>query len=90
MPLAWTDAHHEIPWYYGGETNIDELISLCRHHHVLAHEGKWTIHLDHTTGELHVTRPDGTPYELGPSQPYRPTPRPSEPPQSPPGIAEAA
>ena len=47
---------------------------LCRYHHVLAHEGRWTIRLDHTTGEVHVTRPDGTPYELGPSQPYRPIP----------------
>jgi hypothetical protein len=75
VPAAWTDAHHAVlPWYYGGQTNIDELLSLCRYHHVLAHEGRWTIRLDHTTGEVHVTRPDGTPYELGPSQPFRPMP----------------
>jgi Domain of unknown function (DUF222) len=73
VPAPWTDAHHETPWYCGGETNVDELISMCRHHHVLTHEGRWTIRLDHTTGEIHVTRPDGRPYELGPSQPYRPT-----------------
>jgi hypothetical protein len=91
VPAAWTDAHHaELPWYYGGQTNIDELLSLCRHHHVLAHEGKWAIRLDHTTGEVHVTRPDGTPYELGPSQPHRPSPPPHVPRQSPPGLADAA
>jgi hypothetical protein len=73
VPLAWTDAHHaKLPWYLGGQTNIDELVLLCRYHHVLTHEGHWTLRLDHTTGEVHVTRPDGTPHELGPSQPYRP------------------
>jgi hypothetical protein len=48
---------------------------------VLTHEGRWTIRLDHTTGEVHVTRPNGQPYELGPNQPYRPTPtnRPHQP-----------
>jgi hypothetical protein len=73
VPAAWTDAHHAVlPWYLGGETNIDELILLCRHHHVLTHEGRWGVRLDQTTGEVYVTRPDGTPYELGPSQPHRP------------------
>jgi hypothetical protein len=73
-PAQWTDAHHaELPWYYGGQTNIDEIISLCRWHHGRVHEGRWTLTLDHTTGEVTITRPDGTPYELGPSQPHRPT-----------------
>lgn len=68
----WTDAHHLIEWYYGGETNVDNLLLLCRFHHTRVHEGQWTIRLDPTTGEVAVTRPDGTPYELGPSQPWRP------------------
>jgi hypothetical protein len=72
-PVAWTDAHHcELPWYLGGETNVDELVSMCRHHHVLVHEGQWKLTLDHTTGEVHVTRPDGRPYDIGASQPNRP------------------
>jgi hypothetical protein len=72
-PAPWTDAHHcELPWYMGGETNVDELISVCRYHHVLVHEGQWKLMLNHSTGEVHVTRPDGTPYDIGPSQPHRP------------------
>lgn len=74
-PAAWCDAHHEIPWGQGGATAIEHLISLCRYHHVLAHEGEWRITLDHATGEVWVRRPDGRPYELGPSQPWTGTSR---------------
>jgi hypothetical protein len=73
-PTPWTDAHHLIAWYYGGETNVDQLLLLCRHHHMLVHEGRWSIRLDRGTGEVWVTRPDGSPYELGPSLPWRPPP----------------
>jgi hypothetical protein len=69
-PADWTDAHHEIPWYAGGTTTIDRLVSLCRYHHGLVHEGRWRLRHDHTTGEVHITRPDGTPYEFGPSLPW--------------------
>jgi hypothetical protein len=80
-PVAWTDAHHRIAWYDGGETNIDNLLSLCRWHHVLVHEGLWTLAWDHTTGAVYAFRPDGTPYELGPSLPHiSPTRRRGDPP----------
>jgi hypothetical protein len=69
-PSAWTDAHHLTAWYLGGETKVEELISLCRYHHVRVHEGAWRIELDRTTGEVNVYRPDGRPYELGPSRPW--------------------
>jgi hypothetical protein len=69
-PVSWTDAHHVVPWYLGGRTDIDQLISLCRWHHTRVHEGRWQIRLDPATGAVHVTRPDGRPYELGPSLPY--------------------
>ena len=70
VPAAWTDAHHQVPWYLGGTTDIDQLLSLCRYHHAIVHEGRWTITLDRNTGEVAVTRPDGTPYELRPSLPW--------------------
>jgi hypothetical protein len=80
-PVAWTDAHHRQAWYDGGETNIDNLLSLCRWHHVLVHEGRWTLAWDHTTGAVYAFRPDGTPYELGPSLPHvSPTRRRGDPP----------
>jgi hypothetical protein len=57
-------------WAEGGLTNVDRLLSLCRYHHVKVHEGHWQVDFDSTTGEVWVTRPDGRPYELGPSQPF--------------------
>ena len=71
-PHQWTDAHHLIPWYQHGVTRVEDLALLCRYHHCRVHEGRWKLRLDRTTGEIHITRPDGTPYELGPSQPFRP------------------
>ncbi|HLT11238.1 MAG TPA: HNH endonuclease signature motif containing protein, partial [Micromonosporaceae bacterium] len=61
---------HLLPWWHGGPTDIDNLLLLCRYHHAKVHEGHWRIHLDSTTGELHVYRPDGRPYELAPSKPW--------------------
>jgi hypothetical protein len=75
VPAAWTDAHHIVPWYRGGTTAVDRLTSLCRYHHVLVHEGRWRLRLDKTTGTVHVTRPDGRPYELGGSPPWTGTNR---------------
>src|SRR6185369_17201836 len=45
-------------------------ISLCRYHHGLVHEGQWKLTHDHDNGAVHVTRPDGRPYEIVPSRPY--------------------
>jgi len=70
IPVEWTDAHHEIPWWQGGTTDIHHLISLCRYHHELVHEGQWRLAFDHTTGDVSIIRPDGSPYELGPSRPW--------------------
>ncbi len=35
----FVDAHHIHHWADGGETHIDNLVLLCRHHHRLVHEG---------------------------------------------------
>jgi hypothetical protein len=40
----WCDAHHVDGWVESlGETNIDNLILLCRRHHTLVHNGRWAI-----------------------------------------------
>jgi hypothetical protein len=40
----WCDAHHIEGWVATlGETNIDNLILLCRRHHTLVHNSRWTI-----------------------------------------------
>ena len=42
-PPAWTDAHHVIHWIDGGPTSLDNLLLLCRKHHVAHHKGHFTI-----------------------------------------------
>ena len=66
----WCDAHHLHHWADGGETKLDNLVLLCRHHHRLIHEGGWTI--SGTPGNLTFHRPDGT--KLGEDPPPRPWP----------------
>ncbi len=39
-PAHFCDAHHIVHWLRGGETCLDNLILLCRHHHSLLHEGR--------------------------------------------------
>ena len=69
-PAQWTDAHHLKEWRHHHTTRVEDLLSLCRFHHVRVHEGRWRIHLDPATGQVHITRPDGTPYQIGPSHPW--------------------
>ena len=60
MPPGWCDAHHIIFWgLEQGPTDIDKLILLCRRHHRLVHEGRWTIERD-DLGQVIIHRPDGT------------------------------
>jgi len=39
----WVDAHHIVHWALGGETCLENLILLCRHHHRLIHEGGFSV-----------------------------------------------
>ncbi|MGB3412724.1 MAG: HNH endonuclease signature motif containing protein, partial [Microthrixaceae bacterium] len=73
MPHAWTEAHHVTWWRNGGTTDIDQLISLCRRHHGVAHMTGWNVTLDkhgwthwstpngrHLHGQRHHTQPAST------------------------------
>ncbi|XOV88800.1 MAG: DUF222 domain-containing protein [Pseudomonadota bacterium] len=46
----WTDAHHIRHWADGGETSLDNLITLCRFHHTGLHRGDYII--DKQDGEV--------------------------------------
>lgn len=39
----WADIHHAKPWSEGGATDLADLISFCRFHHRLFHEGRWSL-----------------------------------------------
>lgn len=44
------DAHHIRHWRDGGETSVRNLVSLCRHHHRLVHEGGFRVHRNRDGG----------------------------------------
>jgi predicted restriction endonuclease len=39
MNTRFVDGHHIQHWADGGETSLGNLVTLCRHHHHLVHEG---------------------------------------------------
>jgi hypothetical protein len=41
----YLDAHHIQHWSDGGETSLDNLVHLCRHHHRQLHQGLFNIHV---------------------------------------------
>lgn len=58
-PAAWTDAHHIAQWGRdNGPTDLDNLISVCRRHHRVAHRNGWTVRLD-PDGWTRWTTPTG-------------------------------
>ncbi len=60
------DLHHIRYWSHGGRTDLDNLISLCRYHHMLVHERGYLIAAARD-GIFAFWRPDGT--ALPPSPP---------------------
>jgi hypothetical protein len=70
----FVDAHHIEHWAEGGETKLGNLMLVCRHHHVLLHEGGcYVVKQD---DELSFFHRDGTPIPpvddwLYPARPYR-------------------
>ncbi|MEO7125958.1 MAG: DUF222 domain-containing protein [Nakamurella sp.] len=39
----YLNAHHAQPWSLFGPTNLDNLVLLCRFHHMLVHEGGFSV-----------------------------------------------
>lgn len=39
----WVDGHHIQHWCDGGETSLDNLVLLCRYHHRLLHQDRFSI-----------------------------------------------
>jgi len=41
----YVDAHHIQHWAEGGETSLDNLVTLCRHHHRQLHRGCFDVRM---------------------------------------------
>jgi HNH endonuclease len=65
-----TDLHHIQHWANGGRTSLDNLINLCKHHHMLIHDRGYLIAAQ-PGGTFTFYQPDGT---LLPSSPALPDP----------------
>jgi hypothetical protein len=44
----YVDAHHIQHWADGGETSLDNLVTLCRYHHRQLHAGSFSIRIEKT------------------------------------------
>ncbi|MFD6856611.1 DUF222 domain-containing protein [Rhodococcus sp. NPDC060090] len=44
-PPAWAAAHHIHHWVDGGDTDLDNLVMLCGHHHRLMHHTEWEVEM---------------------------------------------
>ena len=51
-------SHHVEHWSNGGDTSLDNLMSLCTKHHTLVHEGGFRIEKDFQD-RWYFVRPDG-------------------------------
>jgi hypothetical protein len=56
--------HHIQHWLHGGETSVDNLATLCTHHH-LVHEGGWSV-VRTAEGDLLFKSPTGKALPLEP------------------------
>ncbi len=65
------DLDHVVPWQFGGHTNADELIDLCRRDHRLKDEPGWVYSLA-PDGTLTVTTPTGQTYDSSPPPLHEP------------------
>jgi len=61
----YVDAHHVRHWADGGDTKLDNLLLLCRHHHRLVHEGGYGLVME-IANEPIFTTPNGNLIPKGP------------------------
>ena len=58
-PASYCDGHHVIHWIDGGQTNLDNVVLLCRRHHRMLHEGGWQM-IRTSDGKIIVIAPTVT------------------------------
>jgi len=62
------DLHHIRYWSHGGRTSLDNLVSLCKFHHMLVHDRGYLIAAE-PGGAFAFHRPDGTLLPASPALP---------------------
>jgi len=62
----YVDGHHILHWAQGGETKLGNLVSLCRFHHRLVHEGGVKIEAQ-AEGRWRFRLPDGAALDSTPA-----------------------
>ncbi|MDY0913018.1 HNH endonuclease signature motif containing protein [Rathayibacter festucae] len=73
-----SEADHTLEWRNGGETSLENLISLCTSHHHVRHGDQWSYKRIDDHGTLEWTSPTGRRIS------NRPPPLPGRPPDPPP------
>ena len=68
----FTDVHHVHHWIRGGETNLDNLVTLCDRHHKAVHELGWAMKGD-ANSVMSFTSPHGRVMRSVPSPTWRRT-----------------
>jgi len=68
----FTDIHHVLHWTRGGETNLDNLVTLCDRHHKAVHELGWVMKGD-ANSVMSFTSPHGRVGKSVPSPTWRRT-----------------
>jgi len=65
----YVDAHHVHHWADGGETSLENLVLLCRHHHRKVHEEGFGVQM--IDGQPRFTLPSGTELPASPAPRFR-------------------
>jgi len=66
----FVDAHHVEHWAHGGKTCVENLVTLCRSHHRMVHEGGIVVRTQ-SNGDFSFLRPDGREYDSPDTEPTR-------------------
>lgn len=67
MSAQYVDGHHIKHWADGGETSLDNLVTLCRFHHRKLHEGEFEVHKHPRTSDAFL-------FQSSQGQEIKPTP----------------
>ena len=74
-PPEWTDVHHTTRWIDGGETNLDDLVLLCRYHRTSCATKAARALTRHPDGTITTTKPETDPSpDPTPHHPPEPAP----------------